>query len=224
MPRVIDLTIPLFPGVGGHPMFRTVEIEPFHVHERDRRSNADLSLAIHTATHIDAPYHFVPDGITIDQVPPERFMAEGVLIDLTAISAPLRRFSVDDLINTGGLDPSRLRGRIAVFRTLWSNQTFGQERYFFENPSLTGESAAWVADQGANAVLFDMATDIAEPGKPVHEQATPVHRALLQRGCPIIENCTNLDQLSGAPFRIVALPLLIRDESGAPARVVAIED
>ena len=223
MPRVIDLTIPLAPGVGGHPMFRQVAIEPVHVHERDRRSNADLSLAIHTATHVDAPFHFFPDGLTIDLVPAERLMAEGVLIDLTSISAPLRRFTVDDLIRVGGLDPARLRGRIAVFRTLWSNQTFGHERYFFENPSLTGESAAWVAEHGASAVLFDMATDIAEPGKKVAEQAQPVHRALLGRGCPIIENCTHLEQLSGAPFRVLALPLLIKGESGAPARVLAVE-
>lgn len=224
MSRVIDLTIPLAPGVGGHPMFRTVSIEPFHVHERDRRSNADLSLAIHTATHIDAPYHFFPEGVTIDRIPPERFLAEGVLIDLTAIAEPLHRFSVAELLSVGGVEPERLRGRIAVFRTLWSNRTFGQERYFFENPSLDGESAAWVADQGVNAVLFDMATDIAEPGKPVCDQAQPVHRALLGRGCPIIENCTNLQGLTGRPFRIVALPLLISGESGAPARVLAIEE
>ncbi len=223
MARIIDLTVPLAPGVGGHPMFRSVSIEAVHTHEIHHRTNADICMAIHTGTHIDAPYHFVAAGATIDQVPLERLMAEGVLIDLTAIAEPQRRFSVDDLIQVGRLDPARLRGRIAVFRTLWSNQTWGQARYFFDNPSLTGASAAWVADQGAAAVLWDMATDIHEPGVAVPDTTAPVHRALLSRGCPIIENCTNLDQLSGDPFQIVALPLLISAESGAPARVVAVE-
>ena len=43
MTRFIDLTIPLASGVG-HPMFRKVQIAPFHVHEIHRRSNADLFI------------------------------------------------------------------------------------------------------------------------------------------------------------------------------------
>ena len=49
MSQIIGLTITLFPGIG-HPMFRKFEITPFHVHEKRRRSNADIAMASHTAT------------------------------------------------------------------------------------------------------------------------------------------------------------------------------
>ena len=57
-------------------MFRKFQVAPFHVHDIHRRSNADICMAIHTATHIDAPYHFFPDGVTIDRVPLDRLVGE----------------------------------------------------------------------------------------------------------------------------------------------------
>src|SRR5215472_15052141 len=40
----------------------------------------ELHMGTHTGTHVDAPAHFLPDGKTIDQYPPERFFVEGVVV------------------------------------------------------------------------------------------------------------------------------------------------
>jgi len=42
-----------------------------------------MFLVTHTGTHVDAPFHFHPEGIKIDEVPPERMMGRGVLLDIT---------------------------------------------------------------------------------------------------------------------------------------------
>ena len=218
MSRIIDLTITLAPGVG-HPMFRKFQVTPFHVHEIHRRSNADIAMAIHTATHIDAPYHFFPDGVTIDRVPLDQLVGEGVLFRLEALAEPRHRFTVDELRRASAGAP--LRDRHAVFATGWANRAFAQpSRYFGEGPTLTAEAASWLVDQGAKAVVLDCGTDAHEP-VPVPDQALPVHHILLGRGVPIVENCIDTIRIPDGRFMLYALPLKIQAESGAPARVFA---
>lgn len=215
---IIDLTIPLASGVG-HPMFRTFQVAPFHVHEIHRRSNADIAMAIHTATHIDAPYHFFPDGVTIDRVPLDHLVGEGVLFRLEALARPRHRFTVAEMEQAAGGAP--LRGRIAVLATGWANRAFAEPaRYFGEGPTLSAEAAAWLVDGGVTAVVLDCGTDAHEP-VPVPDQVLPVHHILLGRGVPIVENCIDTVKIPDGPFSIAALPLKIHAESGAPARVIA---
>lgn len=221
MSRIIDLTIPLAPGVG-HPMFRKVHIAPFHVHEIHRRSNADLYMAIHTATHIDAPYHFVAGGATIDRVSLDQVIGAGVLFRVEPIARERHRFTVAELQGSLRENGARLRGKIAVVATGWSNRAFADAaRYFQDSPTLSPEAARWLADAGVKAVVLDCATDAPEP-VPVAEQAMPVHRVLLGQGIPIVENCIDLVQIPDGPHTLYAIPLKIRDESGAPARAFAL--
>lgn len=221
MPRIIDLTIPLAPGVG-HPMFRKVHIAPFHVHEIHRRSNADLHMAIHTATHIDAPYHFVASGTPIDRVPLDQVIGEGALFRVEPLAQPHHRFTVAELQGVLRENGARLRGKIAVVATGWSNRAFSDAvHYFQESPTLSPDAARWLADAGVKAVVLDCATDAPEP-VPVAEQAMPVHRILLGQAIPIVENCIDLVQLPDSRHTIYAIPLKIQAESGAPARVFAL--
>lgn len=221
MPRILDLTIPLAPGIG-HPMFRKVHIAPYHVHEIHRRSNADLYMAIHTATHIDAPYHFVPGGTSIDRVPLDQLIGEGVLFRVETIAQPRHRFTVAELRGSMRENDVELRGKIAVVATGWSNRAFSDAvRYFQDSPTLSPEAARWLADAGVKAVVLDCATDAPEP-VPVAEQVMPVHRILLGQEIPIVENCTDLVRIPDARHVVYAIPLKIPAESGAPARVFAV--
>jgi len=203
-------------------MFRKVHIAPFHVHEIHRRSNADLYMAIHTATHIDAPYHFVAGGTPIDRIPLDRLIGEGVLFRVEPIARPHHRLSVADLQSSVVGNGSGLSGKVAVVATGWSNRVFSDAlRYFQDSPTLSPEAAAWLADAGVKAVVLDCATDAPEQ-VPVAEQAMPVHRILLGRGIPIVENCIDLVQIPDRRHTLYAIPLKILDESGAPARVFAV--
>jgi len=222
MARIIDLTIPLAQGVG-HPMFRKVQLAPFHIHEIHRRSNTDLAMAIHTATHIDAPYHFVVDGTTMDMIQLDQLIGKGVLFRVEAVARARHRLTVAELQGSLKRKGAKLPGKIAVIATGWSNRAFSDEpRYFRDSPSLSPDSARWLADAGVKAVVLDCATDAAEP-VPVAEQTCPVHRTFLSRSIPIVENCIDLVKIpDGHPFTLYAIPLKIQGESGAPARVFAV--
>ena len=59
---------------------RWVTAQPFELIERKRmgRGDSNNSSSIHTSahagTHVDAPFHFVPDGRTIESLPLELFV------------------------------------------------------------------------------------------------------------------------------------------------------
>ena len=68
---LIDLSMTLGPEVEpvpGHPHFHS---QPLTTLERDGVNNSLITLSIHTGTHIDAAYHFIQSGQTIDQIPKE---------------------------------------------------------------------------------------------------------------------------------------------------------
>jgi kynurenine formamidase len=59
---------------------RWVVAPPLEVHERRRMSRGDdanasaLTVSVHAGTHVEAPFHFLPDGAGIDSIPLERFI------------------------------------------------------------------------------------------------------------------------------------------------------
>ncbi|HET7746841.1 MAG TPA: cyclase family protein, partial [Vicinamibacteria bacterium] len=70
MARIYDATVPLsgfVPVFPGDPRFemsfahRMDEGKPYNV--------ARMTLGVHSGTHIDAPYHFLKDGATVEQLP-----------------------------------------------------------------------------------------------------------------------------------------------------------
>ena len=66
---LVDLSMPLSPKtvpVPGHPEPNFV---PLHLLERDGLRNTVVSLSLHTATHIDAPSHFIANGAAIGNLP-----------------------------------------------------------------------------------------------------------------------------------------------------------
>ncbi len=64
---------------------RWVTSPPFELAERRRMSNGDpnnssaVNMSVHSGTHIDAPFHFVEEGSTIDQLPLERFIGPALV-------------------------------------------------------------------------------------------------------------------------------------------------
>ena len=67
MRKIIDLTCPLgqeyVTVLSGHP---AVEYEMINTHEKNQRTNAWIKFSVHVGTHIDPPYHFDPNGKTVN--------------------------------------------------------------------------------------------------------------------------------------------------------------
>src|SRR3989449_8393813 len=50
----------------------------------DDANASALTVSVHAGTHVDAPFHFVPDGAGIDAVPLERFVGPALVHSVDA--------------------------------------------------------------------------------------------------------------------------------------------
>ncbi|MFQ6028149.1 MAG: cyclase family protein [Dehalococcoidia bacterium] len=221
MTQLIDLTLTLgsdrvvpVPGLIG------VCTEPLHTHETHARSNTKLTLATHIGTHVDAPYHFHPDGTTVENMPLERYMGPALLLDLREIAQELTPISLAGLQQAGG-SPEAVRDQITILFTGWAARESGGLRFYSQGPYLSNEGADYLARSGVNAVAVDFPIDKHPPTPQSTINDFPVHRLLLGQGIPLIENLINLDQLVGLDFELWALPIKLKDGDGAAARAVA---
>ncbi len=221
MTELIDLTltlgsdrVSLVPGLVG------VEVEPIQTHATHARSNQKLCLATHIGTHVDAPYHFVDGATTIEDMPLEKYAGPALLLDLRPVAQEQSPLLVSQLEDAGASAKS-VRDKIVVLFTGWAETESGGPRFYGHGPYLSTEGAAFLAECGANAVAVDFPID-KHPDTPLSTiKDFPVHRLLLGRNIPLIENLINLDQLVGKEFELWALPLKLKGGDGAATRAVA---
>ena len=63
----------------------------------------------HAATHLDAPGHFVPDGVTTDAIQAERLVVDGALLDVADRCAQDSDFALGALrLAEGSGTPARV--------------------------------------------------------------------------------------------------------------------
>ena len=167
----------------------------------------------HIATHVDAPAHFISGGATIDEVPLDRFVGKGVVIDVTD-SRPREVITLDKVLpRIRELGVELGSDWIVLFETGYSKYA-GTERWF-DHPGIGRDVAEFLASVGVKAVGTDAPSIDREPFE--------AHKVLLSRGIPIYENLANLDLVKSRPgFLFIGLPLKIVKGSASPVRAVAI--
>jgi arylformamidase len=221
--KIIDLSITLRKDiislVPGHPEF---DLRDFHFHDKDFRSNSFLQISTHTGTHVDAPYHFIRDGITIDELPLEKTVGKAILVDLRRFSTPRRGFTIDQVRQSVG--KNEIKENIVVLHSGWIKEKWGTMELYSENPFLTQEAADWLVVKKIMAVGVDFAIDNPDQSPLPLEKKFPIHRTFLVNGIPHIENLCNLERIDRDEFLLVALPLKLFGCNGAPARAIAIID
>ncbi len=197
--KIVDLTLPLFPGMPGPPGDPTVSIVRARSHEADGYEVAELCLGTHSGTHLDAPRHFLPDGATLDQYSARQLVGPGVVIDCRP--APGAAAGIVD----APLLAERMRSHPVPsggFALLWTEGAF-----------LAIDAAQLLLDAGAVLVGTDGPSLDAEP--------YPVHRLLLGRGVLLAEKLCALDIIGPGPMTCAFLPLAVVGTDGAPVRAIA---
>ena len=172
-----------------------------------------LVMVEHTATHVDSPAHFVEGAPTVDAIPPEKFVSRAVAVDVSDVGDRGRitwKLVEERLPRGAELGP----GWALLLRTGFDEYA-GTPRWL-EHPDVDEELADHLASLGVNALGVDAPS-------PDH-QPFNVHRILLGRGVLIYENVTNLREVVGRVFTLVAPPIRIVGGSGAPVRALAILD
>ncbi|MCU0646420.1 MAG: cyclase family protein [Gemmatimonadaceae bacterium] len=205
----IDVTAVLAPGrtpvYEGDAPLRVEQLKDMR--RGDALTLSKLDMGAHSGTHVDAPRHFVRDGVGIDSIPLERLIgAARVIVIDDSVQA----------ITRAELDRHDWRGAPRLlFRTRSSARGWMDSVQFHRD-------FAYLAPDAADA-LVDAAVQLVGIDYISAEQfgasAPETHRRLLGRGIPIVEG---LD-LRGAPAGdcdVIILPLRVAGADGAPARAL----
>ena len=184
----------------------------------------------HVGTHLDAPLHFSAQGQATDQIPLDRLIAPGVVIDVSEQADADRnyRLQTGDVLafeaKHGPIEP----GTAVLLRTGWSRYWPDRNAFLgddtpgdastLEFPSF-GEDASRLLVDERQVALLGVDTASTDYGKSTDYKE---HRIAAAGNVSGLENLTSLDRLPPTGFVVIALPMKIEGGSGGPVRVVAL--
>lgn len=232
--RVVDLSVPIIEGENiVYPGTTYLKIHPVVDYTNNQLISTNLEIWSHAGTHVDAPYHVLKDGSSIDKISLDKLVREAVILNLTEhitlgspVEAEVLARSERELEDAG----ETIRyGDIILLRTDWSLTRRPWAPEYRENsPYLTTRAADWLVNKMPSAVGLDFPTEklvkLKESlaNKP-SEHPLPIHYKLLGRGICLVEHLMNMDKIRAKRFLFVAAPLNIIGIDGTPVRALAIE-
>lgn len=202
--KIYDISLTLSPQ-----SIRWVTAQPLELIERKRMSRGDTNnsssvhTSVHAGTHVDAPFHFVADGQTIESLPLETFIGPARVCAVEAGShitaADVRRA---DLVNETRV----------LFKT--RNSTLLKKGVY--DPAFAPfsvEAAEALVALGVKLVGLDYLSAAAAT------EQVPVHRAFLDRGVILLEG-VDLSAVPPGRYELFCPPVKLAGSDGAPCRAV----
>ena len=194
--RYIDITKTISNRMKVYATDPVVKIKSFKSLKRGNSCNLfELSLGTHAGTHIDAPRHIINKAGTVDNIDLSSLMCDVVVADIDR----MRRkdfYNIAKEKNIEGILLKNVGKKTAL--NLNDARIFTKNRF-----KIIGTEEASIED----------------PKDKKHS----VHRILLSRGVVIIENL-DLGKVKQGFYKLICLPLKIKNGDGAPVRAVLIDD
>ncbi len=202
--KIYDISLTLSPQ-----SIRWVTAQPLELIERKRMSRGDannsssLHTSVHAGTHVDAPFHFVPDGVTIESLPLDIFIGPARVCAID----PGARITAADLAKAGARGETRV-----LFKT--RNSTLLKKGVYdpsFAPFSVDGAKA--LVDLGVKLVGLDYLSAAAA------DEQVAVHRAFLDHGVILLEGI-DLSEVPPGRYELFCPPVKLAGSDGAPCRAI----
>lgn len=217
--RLIDLSQPLFDGAPNCPAHPPVRSEIIANHAEHGWRVELLTLASHTGSHVDAPYHKLSKGPTLDDIPLEKWVGPAHIADLRGVApkALITTEMLRDAMTTGDLTD-----RIVLLATGWGDKRTKCDEWLYDSPALSPEAAEWLVAQRIRGVGIDHYS-IAGSRDPTNAQT---HTVLLSNNIWIVEDLHFPPEVFRLPqpVQFWCLPINFRGFTGAFCRPVIVVD
>ena len=207
---IYDVTVPLHNGVPSWPGDPGVEITDWRSLTNGDGANVSLlHFGAHSATHVDAPAHFIEGAAKVESMSLDALIGEAEVIEV-----PDDRLVIDEEFVTANCAAGTER---VLFKT--RNSAFWSEsepQFHTDFTYLDLNAATRLVQQGARLIGIDYLS-IEKYGQANHE----THLALLSKGVVILEGL-NLSNITAGKYELICLPLRLRSNlgDGGPARAV----
>jgi Predicted metal-dependent hydrolase len=209
--KIVDLSLPLTPRTPVYPGDPAPRIKVFATIEEHGYNVAEISMGSHSGSHVDAPYHFLQSGHTIEKMDLRLFFGPAVIVGVTE-KQPGEAITPDDM---KGCREQIQPGSIVLFHTNWDKR-IGRED-FFNHPFVLPEVIADLIALGVRTFAID-AINI----DPAGGTEFPVHRLAAANNCAMVENLAGVERIYGEDCYLSLFPICLAGADGAPCRAVAI--
>jgi len=189
---------------------RWVTSPPLELHERRRMSRGDhnnssaVSMSVHSGTHVDAPFHFVPDGAAIDALPLDLFIGPAIV----------HAVETKSYITAEHIAAVDLKGANRVLFKTRNSQLLKRSDYEPDFVAFSVEAAEALVARGVKLVGLDYLS-VAHAG----DEQVPVHRAFLDHGVALLEG-VDLSAVEPGLYELICFPIKLHGSDGAPCRAV----
>lgn len=203
--RLIDITRSLNPTIAVWPGDTQFEMQrKASLSEGDAVNLTTLVVSSHTGTHVDAPYHFTPDGITMEAVDIGIYWGPALVVTVERESGPLepQDFAHVDLTSAPRL--------LVHSRASHTDRTKFHHDYVYPTPEL----ADFLGEQGV--ILYGADGPSMDPS----DSKTMLGHHAMQRNQIMILEGLNLSEAPDGLYELVAMPLSLLGGDGSPVRAV----
>ncbi len=210
--KIHDISLTVTPALPVWPGDPPIVLERVSKMEEGEHNNVSrLALSAHAGTHVDAPYHFIADGSTIET------------LSLDVLVGPCQVVQIPDdvdlvteeVLQTAGIEAGTERVLLKTRNSrYWQEQGLPFQKDFV---AVDPSGAAYLVARGVRLIGIDYFS-IAPYGDSV-----PTHRILLNTAMVILEGI-DLSRVEPGKYTLYCLPLKLGGSDGAPARAVLLEE
>ncbi len=194
---MIDISLPLKNRMITYPGDAHYEEYAYKTHETDHVHITRVLMETHAGTHFDAPFHMLPDGKKVPDIPIDKFMGRATVVECKGME-----ITAEDV-------PDKHNG-IILFKTRNSSLYDDFHKDF-----------TYLSLEAANRLISDRTSVVGVDYLSIEKFGFPdpiVHKTLLGSGVIIIEGLFLKDVAPGG-YNFVGLPLKM-SQDGAPLRAV----
>ena len=204
--KIYDITVPIAnetPVYEGDPGVRVTSFKS--IADGSTANVSQISLGVHTATHVDAPNHFIDGARRVHEIDPQKLVGPCRVIEVDNSVVAIEPEHVGDI---SGVIRVLFKTRNSAF---WSEPELGFRKDF---TFITSATAKLLVASGVVLVGIDYLS-IEKSGSPGH----PVHIALLEKEIVILEG-VDLREVPAGDYELICMPLkyIGGTGDGSPAR------
>jgi len=206
--RTYDISLSISPDLVVWPDDPKVElIRKSKITDGADANTTHLRMSAHTGTHIDAPYHFLDSGETVENISLDLMIGRAYVLHVPDV-----KIITKEILERSSIPP---RTKRILFKTdnseIWASDN--SSKFNGNYVGLDVEAAKYMIQRGVKLVGIDYLS-IAP-----FEDLTPTHETLLESGVVILEGL-NLSEVTQGRYTLYCLPLKISGSDGAPARAI----
>jgi arylformamidase len=201
-----DISVPIRDGMVHWPGDPECQIKRVNRMEDGAVCNlTHISMSAHTGTHMDAPRHFIAEGMTMEQVPLEAIIGRCRVFELDCEG----QITADDLKKLKLLPRQRV-----LFKTRNSTRSWAKDTFDEDFVSISADAARYLVELG----IMTVGVDYLSIGG-FNKDGVETHQIMLGGGIWVIEGL-NLAEIKDGYYELICLPLKLEGADGAPCRVV----